>query len=39
MSVANSKVFLSARLERKDQDMKADIAGASVRWRVVSDRA
>ena len=30
MSVANSKVFLSARLERKDQDMKAAMAGVSM---------
>jgi len=28
MSVANSKVFLPARLERKDQDMKAAMEGA-----------
>jgi hypothetical protein len=28
MSVANSKVFLPARLERKDQDMEAAMASA-----------
>jgi hypothetical protein len=27
MSVANSKVFLPARLERKDQDMEAAMEG------------
>jgi hypothetical protein len=28
MSVANSKVFLPTRLERKDQDMEAAMEGA-----------
>ena len=31
MSVADSKVSLPARVERKDQDMKAAMAGASAR--------
>jgi len=30
MSVANSRVVLPTRLDRKDQEMKAAMAGASV---------